>query len=160
MQLRLIGYEVQGATGYLARLLETGRRFGQNVVEYLGQFSRDRLLAETARADIGLALLPLNPDDVNLKFMLGASNKVFDYMASGLALLVPELPDWISSFVDPGYGRSCNPADGRSLAAQLGWFAANPETRRGMGIKARAKIESDWNYERAFGPVLEHFVGA
>jgi len=127
-------------------------------VEYLGQLSRDRLLAEAVRADIGLALLPLNPDDVNLKHMLGASNKVFDYMASGLALLVPELPDWISSFVDPGYGRSCNPADTRSLAAQLGWFAANPDNRRKMGAKGRAKIESDWNYEKAFAPVLNHFA--
>jgi glycosyltransferase involved in cell wall biosynthesis len=160
MRLRLIGYEVQGAKGYLARLLEVGRRFGENVVEYLGQFSRDRLLAETARADVGLALLPLNPDDMNLKYMLGASNKVFDYMASGLAVLVPELPDWIGCFVDPGYGRSCNPADSRSLAAQLQWFAANPDRRRDMGTKARMKIEADWNYEKAFAPVLDHFVHA
>ena len=158
MQLRLIGYEVQGAKGYVSRLLETGRRFGQNVVDYLGQFSRDRLLAEAARADVGLALLPLNPDDVNLKYMLGASNKVFDYMASGLALLVPELPDWVGSFVHPGYGRSCNPADMRSLVAQLGWFAANPDQRRSMGAKGRAKIESQWNYEKAFAPVLDRLI--
>jgi glycosyltransferase involved in cell wall biosynthesis len=160
MRLRVIGYEVQGAKGYMASLLETGRGFGQNVVEYLGELSRDRLLAETARADIGLALLPLNPDDVNMKHMLGASNKVFDYMASGLALLVSELPDWISSFVDPGYARSCNPADARSLAEQLGWFAANPDNRRMMGAKGRAKIESEWNYENVFAPVLERFVHA
>jgi len=160
MQLRLIGYEVQGAKGYLAHLLEIGRRFGQNVVDYLGQFSRDRLLAEAARSDVGLALLPLDPDDINLRYMLGAANKVFDYMASGLALLVPELPDWVSSFVDTGYGRSCNPADTGSLAAELGWFAANPDSRRKMGAKGRAKIESDWNYENAFAPVLSHFVHA
>jgi glycosyltransferase involved in cell wall biosynthesis len=160
MELRLIGYEVQGAKGYVARLLERGRRLGQNVVEYLGEFSRDRLLAEAARADVGLALLPMDPDDVNLRYMLGASNKVFDYMASGLALLVPELPDWISSFVDTGYGCSCNPADSGSLAAALRWFAANPESRRKMGAKGRAKIESDWNYETVFAPVLQHFVHA
>jgi glycosyltransferase involved in cell wall biosynthesis len=97
---------------------------------------------------------------MNLKYMLGASNKVFDYMASGLAVLVPELPDWIGCFVDPGYGRSCNPADSRSLAAQLQWFAANPDRRRDMGTKARMKIEADWNYEKAFAPVLDHFVHA
>jgi glycosyltransferase involved in cell wall biosynthesis len=160
MQLRIVGYEVQGAKGYLKRLLEIGRRFGHNVVEYLGQFSRDHLLAEVARADVGLALLPMDPDDVNLRYMLGASNKVFDYMASGLALLVPELPDWISSFVDTGYGLSCNPTDTASLAAQLGWFAANPDGRRNMGAKGRAKIEADWNYDNAFAPVLNHFVHA
>ena len=157
-RLRLIGYEVQGAKGYVARLLEIGKRFGQNVVEYLGQISRDRLLLEAARADVGLALLPLNPEDVNLRYMLGASNKVFDYMASGLALLVPELPDWIECFVHPGYGRSCNPSDTRSLVAQLAWLTANPAARQSMGVKARAKIETDWNYEKAFAPVLGRFV--
>jgi len=158
MRLRLIGYEVQGAKGYVARLLEIGKRFGHDVVEYLGQISRDRLLLEASRADVGLALLPLNPEDINLRFMLGASNKVFDYMASGLALLVPELPDWIECFVRPGYGRSCNPVDTRSLVTQLRWLAANPAARRSMGVKARAKIEADWNYERAFAPVLDRLV--
>ena len=43
--------------------------------------------------------------------MVGASNKPFDYMACGLPLLVTDLPEWTSTFVEPGYARACNPDD-------------------------------------------------
>jgi glycosyltransferase involved in cell wall biosynthesis len=158
-RLRIMGYEAPGARGYVARLLEIGRRFGENLVEYVGQVShRDRLLEEAARAAIGVALLPQSTSDLNLEHMLGASNKVFDYMACGLALLLPDAPDWRSVFVSPGYGRSCDPADSASIAAQLDWFAENPSECRHMGARGRAKIESDWNYEKAFTPLLEQLA--
>jgi glycosyltransferase involved in cell wall biosynthesis len=153
-RLRIIGYEAPGAAGYMARLLEIGRRFDPYCVEYAGQVSRDRLLAEAAQATIGLALLPKSTSDVNLKYMIGASNKVFDYMAAGLALLLPDAADWRSLFVTPGYGRCCDPADSASIAAQLDWFAGNPTECRTMGIRGRAKIEADWNYETFFNPIL------
>jgi len=154
-RLRIMGYEAPGAPGYVARLLELGNRSGENVVEYLGQVpTRSSLFAESARADVGLALMPQRTSDLNLMHMMGASNKVFDYMASGLAVLVTDLPEWIGGFVNPGYGRSCDPADPTSIASQLNWFASNPAERRNMGVRGRAKIESDWNYERAFAPIL------
>ena len=55
---------------------------------------------EAARAHVGLALMPLNSNDLNMRHMTGASNKPFDYMAAGLALLVSDLPDWRQMFVD------------------------------------------------------------
>ena len=153
-RLRIMGYEAPGASGYLARLLELGKRAGSDRVEYLGQVSRDRLLTEASQGTIGLALLPRSATDVNLKHAVGASNKVFDYMASGLALLVPDSSEWRRAFVEPGYGRACDPSDSGSIASQLAWFAQNPEELRSMGAKGRAKIESDWNYETFFSPVL------
>jgi glycosyltransferase involved in cell wall biosynthesis len=158
-RLRIMGYEAPGAPGYVARLLGLGNRSGESVVEYLGQVpTRGSLFAEAARADVGLALMPQRTSDLNLMHMMGASNKVFDYMGSGLAVLVTDLPEWIGGFVKPGYGRSCDPADPTSIASQLEWFAANPTERRTMGAKGRAKIESDWNYERAFASLLEQLV--
>lgn len=154
--LRIMGYEAPGAKGYVAQLIESGKRFGQNAVQYLGQVpTRDGLFAEAVQASVGLALMPRTTGDVNLAHMTGASNKAFDYMASGLALLVTDLPDWRTAFVEPGYGRCCDPSDAASIAAQLAWFAENPEGRRNMGARGRAKIESDWNYETAFAPVLD-----
>lgn len=154
-RLRIIGYEAPGAKGYLGRLLESGKRIGENIVEYTGQSPRDSLLAEATRASVGLALLPRKMTDVNLTHMTGASNKAFDYMAAGLALLVTDLPDWQKAFVEPGYARCCDPSDSASIAAQLDWFSGHLEERRGMGARGRSKIQSDWNYETAFAPVLE-----
>lgn len=86
--------------------------------------------------------------------MTGASNKAFDYMAAGLALLVSDRPDWRDMFVSPGYGRACDPSDPASISAALNWFLDHPEERRAMGANGRAKIEAEWNYDTAFKPVL------
>jgi len=98
--------------------------------------------------------MPGKTDDVNLRHMTGASNKPFDYMAAGLALLVSDLPDWRDMFVRPGYARPCDPADPNSVAAALRWFLDHPHERRAMAARARARIEAEWNYETAFAPVL------
>jgi glycosyltransferase involved in cell wall biosynthesis len=155
-RLRIAGYEAPGAVGYVRRLLELGG--GNNstsVVDYLGQVpDRADLVATAARAHVGLALVPHDCKDVNGRNMTGASNKPFDYMAAGLALLVSELPDWHGMFVKPGYARACDPVDPASIAMALAWFLDHPAERRTMGASGRAKIEAEWNYDSAFAPVI------
>jgi glycosyltransferase involved in cell wall biosynthesis len=158
-RLRIMGYEAPGDRGYVARLVELGKRAGRNSVEYLGQVSRDRLLAEASQASVGLALVPRSTNDFNLSHMVGASNKAFDYMAAGLPLLVSDLPDWVNTFVEPGYGRSCDPAQVESIGAQIRWFAEHPGERRAMGDRGREKVASDWNYDKAFRSVISELEG-
>jgi glycosyltransferase involved in cell wall biosynthesis len=153
--LRIAGYEAPGAAGYVRRLLELGGDSNSTaVVEYAGQVPRADLVAKAARAHVGLALVPHNGNDVNMRHMTGASNKPFDYMAAGLALLVSERPDWRDMFVAPGYARACDPANPTSIAAALSWFLDHPAERRAMGASGRAKIEAEWNYDSAFEPVM------
>jgi glycosyltransferase involved in cell wall biosynthesis len=155
VRLRIAGYEAPSAPGYVARLVERGAvPNGEKLVEYVGQVSRDNLLVEAAQAHIGLALMPLNSADLNMRHMTGASNKAFDYMAAGLALLVSNLDDWRDMFVAPGYARACDPSDADSVAAMLGWFLDHPEERQAMAARGRAKIETDWNYDTQFAPVM------
>ena len=103
---------------------------------------------------VGLSLMPCHSNDLNLGHMTGASNKPFDYMAAGLALLVSDRPDWRDMFVAPGYARACDSADPASIAAALAWFLDHSAERRAMGVLGRVKIETEWNYDRAFSPVL------
>jgi len=159
-RLRIMGYESPGARDYAARLVELGKRRGAGIVEYVGQVSRDRLLAEAAKASIGIALMPQRTSDINLVNIVGASNKAFDYMASGLGLLVSAQPEWKQTFVAPGYGRSCDPGKIGYIAEQLRWFAEHPAELRGMGLRGRAKIEADWNYDTAFTPVIAELEAA
>jgi spore maturation protein CgeB len=116
---------------------------------------RADLLMAAARAHVGLALIPCHLSDLNMRFMTGASNKPFDYMAAGLALLVSDRPDWKTMFVDPGFGLACDPTDADSLSMALGWFIDHPEERRAMAACARNKIEAEWNYDTQFRTVLE-----
>jgi len=162
VRLRIAGYEAPGARGYVRHLL--GNDKGASVhapIKYLGMVPRRAdLLAEAAGAHIGLSLMPFKSDDVNINHMVGASNKPFDYMAAGLALLVSDLPDWTRMFVEPGFGLACNPADVDSISSVLSWFIDHPEERRAMAGRARDKIEAEWNYDAQFRGVLESLKSA
>jgi spore maturation protein CgeB len=109
---------------------------------------------QATQADVGFALMPRQSNDVNMLHMAGASNKAFDYMAAGLALLVSDLADWREMFVAPGLARGCDPQDVNSLIAALKWFLDHPHERLAMATRGRNKIEADWNYDTLFAPVV------
>jgi len=156
VRLRIAGYETVGHPGYVRELEEFAHSLGlRSRFEYLGSFSRKALLPETRKAHIGLALMPINAKDLNLQAMTGASNKPFEYMACGLALLVSDLPDWNQMFVKPGSGRTCDPSDPNGIAGALHWFFEHQNETRMMGERGRQRIFQDWNYEIQFAPVLE-----
>ena len=155
-RLSIAGYEAPGAAGYVARLVELGAGDGAPHVVYLGEIpERADLLAQATRADVGLAFMPAATADFNMRNMVGASNKPFDYLAAGQALLVSDLPDWREAFAAPGFARACEPTDVAALTEAFAWFAGHPDERRAMGRRGRERIERDWNYETAFAPVLE-----
>jgi glycosyltransferase involved in cell wall biosynthesis len=156
VRLLMAGYEAPGARGYLAQLLACGRGDGRSIIEYLGQIPyRDDLLRAASKADVGLAFMPNHSDDVNMRHMVGASNKPFDYMAAGLALLVSDLPDWVTTFCARGFGRCCDPSSSDSVAKALSWFLDHPSERRSMGEMGRQMIYDEWNYDTAFSCVLD-----
>ena len=155
-RLRIAGYEAPGARGYVRHLVGSDKCASLDApIEYIGMVPRADLLAEAARAHIGLSLMPFKSDDVNINHMVGASNKPFDYMAAGLALLVSDLPDWTRMFVEPGFGLACDPADADSISIALGWFIDHPEERRAMAARGRDKINTEWNYDTQFRAVLK-----
>jgi glycosyltransferase involved in cell wall biosynthesis len=159
--LSVVGYESPGSPGYIDNLRREAKRLGvAGRVEWVGTLNRDELLAHSRRFDVGLALVPDVTRDVNLQRMVGASGKAFDYIASGLAVLVSDQAGWRETFVNPGYGLSCNPGDPRSIASSLKWFLQHPEETQVMGERGRQRILSEWNYEQQFAPVMKVLTGS
>jgi glycosyltransferase involved in cell wall biosynthesis len=157
VKLRVIGYETAGHVGYVRELTELAASLGVGQrLEFLPMVpTRDELLTLSDRSEIGLSLMPLRTDDVNERWMSGASNKTFDYMARGVPVLVSDLPEWKATFVDAGFGRACKPDDPQSIADALEWFHEHREDARRMGECGRQRILTDWNYERQFEPVFQ-----
>lgn len=151
VKLRVLGYETVGHGSYVSEMREKARNLGLTErVQFMGSVpTRRELLSWCGRSDVGLALFVKR----GLRPMAGASNKPFDYIASGLPLLVPDLPDWNEMYVKPGYGLACDPDDPESIANALRWFLDHPEQMRAMGEAGRQRILTEWNYETQFRPV-------
>jgi glycosyltransferase involved in cell wall biosynthesis len=155
VKLRIIGYETLGSQGYTARIRATAETLGiLDRIDLHGAMPRRPLLESCRLSHIGLALMPCASHEANMQAMAGASNKAFDYLACGLALVVSDLPDWRAMFVDAGYGVACRPEDPASVTAALRSLIGGFAKTRTMAECGRQRIEREWNYERQFEPVL------
>lgn len=159
VRLRIVGYETVCSVGYVESLCHRAARSGvAQCVSHEGVLPRSEMLSRARASHVGLSLMPLSPADGNQATMAGASNKPFEYLSAGLALLVSDLPDWRAMFVEPGYACPCNPEDPASIAAALEWFRSHPAERRRMGAAGKSRLRSEWNYEKQFAPVLQRLT--
>jgi glycosyltransferase involved in cell wall biosynthesis len=158
--LTIVGYETVGSPAYMHRFMTHAARLGiADRVVFRGPMCRAQMLREAANADVGLAFMPIGSCDFNMRHMTGASNKPFDYLAAGVMPLVSDLPDWRAMYVEPGFARSCDPADLQSLADALAWCIAHPDEVRSRAERGRQTIAHAWNYEAQFAPVADLLVG-
>lgn len=155
VMLRVIGYETQGHEGYLDHLRRTAHALGLGGrVEFLGPLPREAALQRLDGCHVGWSLWPSAGRDLNDQDMDGASNKPFDYLARGLAVLVPDQPAWQTLFVAPGYGAIARVEEAAPLAGVLRWCLDHPQEILAMGARGRQRILDEWHYERQFAPVL------
>ena len=154
VRLRLVGYETIGSQGYTDVLRLQARNFGiEPRIEWRGQLNRNKLWNEMRDAAVGISLVPMKSTDPNLDALAGASNKTFDYLAAGLALLITDRPDWTDMFGD--FGFACDPENADSIAAAIMELYSDRAVTRSLGESGRQRIREEWNYERQFEPVME-----
>jgi glycosyltransferase involved in cell wall biosynthesis len=155
VNLRVIGYQTIGYPNYLQELKETAENLNIiDRIDFINAVPRRKLLAWCQQSDVGLAFMPSSTEDINMNYMVGASNKPFDYLACGVPMLVSDLPDWNQLYVEPGYGLAVNPEDSWSIANGLQWYLSHPDKIREMGEMGRKRIIEEWNYEKQFSSVF------
>lgn len=153
--LKIAGYEAPSAGGYVAALEQRWGRYAEGgLIDRVGPVPYRQLLEQASKCHIGLALMPMASDDINITQMAGASNKAFDYMAARLALIVSDLPDWRDLFVKRGYAMACDPRNVDSVEAALRRLIEQPKERADMAAQGRRQIEQCWHYEAFFSPIV------
>ena len=158
IRLRVVGYAPLGQEMYLEEL----RLFAKNAglgerVEWLPPVSLRELNPLIDESDVGLAVIAGSLKDPNHRSMAGASNKAFHYLARGIPIVAPQLPDWQHLFVEPGYARGCDPNEVTSIRNTFLWFHEHPAERREMGEAGRQRIREEWNYEAMLQPLIERW---
>jgi glycosyltransferase involved in cell wall biosynthesis len=156
--LRIVGYETEGNVGYTKNLIETAASLGvAHRVLIVPPVSRNELFELCREGDVGLAFFPepTGPADS----YAGASNKVFDYLACGLPVLIGNPVQWQDFFRGEDPALACEPSSPDSIASSVLWFYNHREEARLMGERGRQKILQDWNYETQFEPVVRFLKG-
>ncbi len=112
---------------------------------FLGPVPPEALLSHTAQADVGVSLLEDSCDN----HRLALPNKLFEYLAGGLPIVVSDLPEAAELVRGRGIGRCADPGDSESVAAALRAALAgraDADLRRRL---AEAASELSWEREKA-----------
>jgi glycosyltransferase involved in cell wall biosynthesis len=104
----------------------------------------DRLLAHTAQADVGVSLLEPSCDN----HRLALPNKVFEYVAAGVPVVVSDLPELRRLVRAYGIGWTVDPGDPASIAAGLDSALGAGGDRELQQRLSRAAAELSWDRER------------
>ena len=156
VELTVIGYETVSSRGHCDRLRAHAEALGcADRLLFRGAMPYHDLLTALRDYDVTFAALPEDGSDVNLRHMAGASNKTFDAIGQGQALVVGPGRDWHAMFVEPGFAVACNPGDAMSIAEAFRRLGAGRDAARTMGEHARQRMIADWAYDEQFRPVMQ-----
>ncbi|GIW82564.1 MAG: glycosyltransferase WbpH [Gemmatales bacterium] len=123
-------------------LEETRQQPGWNKVEYLGWQTRSEAIQHYQRARIGLAILHPTPI-----FVDSLPNKLFEYMAAGLAVVASDFPSWRRILENFRCGLVVDPLDPRSVAEAIDYLLSHPDEAAAMGRRGREAALSHFNWD-------------
>lgn len=157
VELWIAGYETQGSYGYLEELRARAQALGvDGRLRLLGAHARDQLWAYCAEADVGICFYGMDRGgDINMRHMAGASNKPFDYLSQGMALLFDDVPQWRQLLAEQ-YGWACDPTQPAELAKIIDQMSQDRALVLAKGERGRLRVLAEWNYEQQFAPLLNH----
>lgn len=119
---------------------------GWSRVEAFGRLERTAMREEMARCVAGLVtFLPV------ANHVAAQPNKLFEYMATGLAVIGSDFPLWKTIIEGEECGICVDPTDPQTIAAAIDALNADPERARRMGEAGRRAVVEryNWNAEAA-----------
>jgi glycosyltransferase involved in cell wall biosynthesis len=144
-----------GESDYLERLSDLAHTLGvEQHFAVLPRVRYDEIDQFIRGADAGHGLY--EPVHINNIHIATASNKIMEYMAAGLPILVSDTPALRALVATHRCGMTADESNPMSIAATVNQLFANPDQMRSMSAAAVQAFEQEFCYERQFAPVLEH----
>lgn len=154
VKIKIVGYEAPGSIGYISKLEKLYNiNNKEKLIHYVGSINHEDLHKHARDCHVGVCFMPSSSNDINMECMVGASNKVFEYMSFGLPVLVSEKNEWVETFVYPGFGYSCDSSSSSRIYKQLDIIIQSNNLEI-LSMKAHNQILSNWNYDKFFGNVI------
>jgi len=119
---------------------------GLDGVTFTGAVPHDRMPACLAAADIGVAPFDVAAHPPLQLAFYWSPLKVFEYMASGLPVVAPDIPR-LARILGPGHERLLYDARApRALAGALAFLADHGDDRRRLGAEARRRVCDEFSW--------------
>lgn len=121
----------------------------KKVIEH-GYVNRDQAAEIISKSMIGVVLLLPKPNH-----LISHSTKIFEYMAGGIACLVPDFPIWQDIVEKHKCGICVDPNDVELISQRLEYMLNNPELMQEMGQKGKQLVHSSYNWESQIPKLLD-----
>jgi len=119
------------------------------VIEY-GYVNREQAAMIVSKSLCGVVLfLPYPLHYTSL------STKVFEYMAGGIACLVPDFPIWKEIVETNECGLSTNPTDVSMISQTIDYMLNNPELVQKMGQRGKELVRTKYNWDTQIPELLD-----
>jgi len=127
-------------------LISSIERLGLGDLVWLHEaVTHEKMPALTSQCDVGMVAYGRGFGEGSLP------NRLFEYMASGIAVLAPTYALEIKRIVDAeGIGLTVDFENPAEVASAMRWFIEHPEETRVMGAKARIAFMERHNWEAEF----------
>jgi glycosyltransferase involved in cell wall biosynthesis len=108
-----------------------------------GEVEHDRIPSFLQQIDVGLVLFK----PVRYNNIIATPNKLFEYMAWGIPLVVSDLPEMRKIVTETNSGIVADPTDARQIAEHIKYLYENPEIADEMGKNGRKAFETRYNWD-------------
>jgi glycosyltransferase involved in cell wall biosynthesis len=126
---------------------------GWGRVDFRGLLDRKGVQRVLADARVGLALFyPLQ------NFVESQPVKLFEYMASGLAVIAADFPGFRKIVEENGCGLCVPPRDVAAIASAIEWMFEHPAEAEEMGRRSREVVLKRFNWEREARELLRLYA--
>lgn len=114
---------------------------GWNRVEAFGSLDRQAMRVQMARSTAGLVTFLPTKNHVEAQ-----PNKLFEYMAAGLAVIGADFPLWRKIIERNECGICVDPTDATAIAAAIDRLTLNPKLALQMGEAGRLAVINEYNW--------------
>lgn len=144
----------RGEAAYLAHLLALARSLGvEERLAILPPVPYDQVARYTLGADVGHALY--DPVNVNHVYAGTASNKIMEYLAAGVPVLVPDSDSFHLFSHQYRCGIAVDAQSPSDIARGVNCLLGNAAGRQAMAQAGVRTFEQVFRFERQFAPVLQ-----
>jgi glycosyltransferase involved in cell wall biosynthesis len=150
VELKLVGW-IREEEQKLMRDFIVQKNAGERV-RYFKLVPYNELPSHTWMASLGVCLY--KKMDVNHQTMGTASNKIYEYAACGLPVIVSDQPNYREHLASESWVRFADPDDPQSIASAVQDILRDFGQYQAMCLAARKAFEEKYNYESAFFPLL------